>query len=61
MDVLLQLKNYIGKAMCVLLFNTFNGCSRSIKEINWLLWKGMSTIYYCEKLTFSKLFPPKKI
>ena len=48
MDVLLQLKNYIGKAMCVLLFNTFNGCSSSIKEINWLLWKGMSTIYYCE-------------
>ena len=41
--------------MCVLLFDTFNGCSSSIKEINRLIWKGMSNIYYWEKLTFSKL------
>ena len=32
--------------MCVLLFDTFNGCSSSIKEINRLLWTGMSNIYY---------------
>ena len=41
--------------MCVLLFDTFNGCSSSIKEINRLIWKGMPNIYYWEKLTFSKL------
>ena len=32
--------------MCVLLFDTFNGCSSSIKEINSLTWKGMSNIHY---------------
>ena len=41
--------------MYVLLFDTFNGCSSSIKEINGLIWKGMSNIYYLEKLTFLKL------
>ena len=45
----------IDKAMCVILFHVFNGCSTSIKEINRLIWKGMSNIYYWEKLTFSKL------
>ena len=40
--------------MSVLLFGAFNGCSSSIKEINRLLWKGMSNIYYWEKLAFSK-------
>ena len=35
MDVLLQLKKWIGKATCILLFDVFNGCSTSIKEINW--------------------------
>ena len=54
-DALLQLKKETGKAMCVLLFDIFSGCSCSIKEINRLIWKGMSTIYYWEKLTFSKL------
>ena len=34
MDVLLQLKKHVGKAMCVLLFDVFNGCSTSIKETN---------------------------
>ena len=34
MDVLLQLKKSIWKAMCVLLFDVFNGCSTSVKEIN---------------------------
>ena len=42
--------------MCVLLFDTFNGCSSSIKELNRLIWKGMSNIYYWEILTFSKLW-----
>ena len=43
MDVLLQ----IGKAMSVLLFDTFNGSSSSpIKEINRSIWIGMSNIYY---------------
>ena len=41
--------------MFVLLFHVFNGYSTSIKEINRLIWKGMSNIYYWEKLTFSKL------
>ena len=41
--------------MSVLLFDVFNGYSTSIKEINRLIWKGMSNIYYWEKLTFSKL------
>ena len=41
--------------MCVLLFDVFNGCSTSVKEINRLIWKGISNIYYWEKLTFSKL------
>ena len=34
MDVLLQLKKEIGKAMCVLSFDVYNGCSTSIKEVN---------------------------
>ena len=54
MDILPQLRR-LGKAMCVLLFDVCNGCSTSIKEINRLIWKGMSNIYYWEKLTFSKL------
>ena len=37
--------------MCVLLFDVFNGCSLVEKEIG----KGMSKIYYWEKLTFSKI------
>ena len=41
--------------MCVLLFDVFNGLSSSIKELNRLIWKGMSNIYCWEKLTFSKL------
>ena len=32
--------------MCALLFDAFNGRSTSIKEINRLIWKAMSTIYY---------------
>ena len=40
--------------MCVLLFDVFNGCCSSIKDINRLIWKGMSNIYKWEKLTFSK-------
>ena len=40
--------------MCVLLFDVFNGCSTSTKEITRLIWKGMSNIYYWEKLTLSK-------
>ena len=55
MDVLLQLKKYIEKAMCVLLFDVFKVCSASIKEINRLIWKRMSYIYDWEKLKFSKL------
>ena len=42
------------KAMYVLWFDAFNGFSCSIKEINELIWKGISNIYYWEKL-FSKL------
>ena len=45
----------MGKAISVLLFDVFNWCSGPIKEINRLIWKGMSNIYYWEKLTFSKL------
>ena len=41
--------------MCALLLDVFNECSSSIKEINRLVWKGMSNIYYWEKLLFSKL------
>ena len=37
--------------MCVLLFDPFNRCSLVMKQIG----KGMSNIYYWEKLTFSKL------
>ena len=37
--------------MCVLLFDVFNGYSLVKKYIG----KGMSNIYYWEKLTFSKL------
>ena len=33
MDILLQLKKWIGKAMCVLLFDVFNKCPTSIKEV----------------------------
>ena len=40
----------ISKGMCVLLFNVF-GCSLIKKWIG----KGMSNIYYWEKLKFSKL------
>ena len=29
--------------MSVLLFDLFNGCSCSIKEINRLIWRGMSS------------------
>ena len=54
MDVLLQLKKEICKAMCVLWFDVFNELSSSIKEINGLIWKGMSNIYHWGKL-FSKL------
>ena len=32
MDVLLQLKKQICKEMFALLFDVFNGCSRSFKE-----------------------------
>ena len=31
------------------------GYSISVKETNRLIWKGMSMVYYWEKLTFSKL------
>ena len=41
--------------MPVLLFDVFNGCSTSIKEINKLIRKGMLNLYYWGKLTFSKL------
>ena len=38
MDVLVhsikERNRIISKGMCVLLFDVFNGCSRSIKEIN---------------------------
>ena len=37
--------------MYVLLFDVFGGCSLVKKKIG----KGMSNIYYWEKLTFSKL------
>ena len=40
--------------MNLLFCDVFNGCSSSIKEINRLIWKRMSNIYYWEKLTFSK-------
>ena len=40
--------------MCVLLFDVFNGCSLEKKCIR-LKSKGMSNIYYWEKLMFSKL------
>ena len=46
--------------MSVLLFDVFNGCSTSVKEINRLIWKGMSNIYYWEKLMFSKLWFSQK-
>ena len=52
---LMFLKKQIGKAMRALLFDVFNGCSSSVKEINKSIWKGMSNIYYWEKLTSSKL------
>ena len=55
MDVPHQLKKWIGKAMFVLLFDVFNRCSTSINEINRLIWKEMSNIYYWEKPIFSKL------
>ena len=40
--------------MCALLLDAFNECSSSVKEINRLVWKGMSNIYYWEKLRFSQ-------
>ena len=40
--------------MSVLLFDAFNECSSPIKEINRLIWNGMSNIYCWEKLMFSK-------
>ena len=44
-------KNWlINKRICVRLFDVFNGCSWVKK----LIVKGMSNIYYWEKLTFSK-------
>ena len=47
---------YLSKIYtCVLFFDYFDELSGSIKEINRLIWKGMSNIYYWEKLTFSKL------
>ena len=46
--------------MCVILFYTFNGCSGSIKEINRLIWKGMSNLYYRAQLTFPKLWFSRK-
>ena len=55
LDILCQLKKYIGKAMCVLLLDVLNRCSTSIKEINRLIWKGVSNIYYWGKLMFLKL------
>ena len=55
LDILCQLKKYIGKGMCVLLLDVLNRCSTSIKEINRLIWKGMSNIYYWGKLMFLKL------
>ena len=55
MNVLYQLNKQTGKAKIVLLFDVFNGFSISIKEINSLIWKRMSNIYYWEKLIFSKL------
>ena len=42
----------ISKWMCVLLFGLFDGCSLVKKYMG----KGMSNIYYLEKLAFSKLF-----
>ena len=60
MDFLLQLKKWIGKAMSLFLFDAFNGCFSSIKEINRLIWKGTSSIYCWEKLTFSKLWFSRK-
>ena len=48
--------------MCVLLFDVFNGCSSSIKEINRLIWKGMSNIYYWQEQHSQNLnFLGKKI
>ena len=41
--------------MHVLLFDDFNRFSASIKEVNRLIWQGMSNIYYSEKLAFVKL------
>ena len=47
--------------MSVFLFDVFDGCSSSIKEINRLIWKVLSNIYYREKLTFSVLrFSPEE-
>ena len=47
--------------MCNLLFDVFNECSSWIKEINTLIWKWMSNIYYREKLTFSNsIFSERK-
>ena len=40
--------------MCILLFDVLNGCSGSIKEVNTSVYKGMSNIYYWERITFLK-------
>ena len=52
MDVLLQLKK---KSNVFSFIWYFEWCSSSIKEINMIIWKRMSNIYYWEKLTFSEL------
>ena len=36
--------------MCFLLFDVFNRCSTSVKEINRLIWKQKSNTYYWENL-----------
>ena len=46
--------------MRVSLFDVFNEFSSSIKEINRIIWKGLSNIYYWEKLSFWNFqFSPK--
>ena len=39
--------------MCVLLFNASNGFSSWVKEMDRLIWKGMSNIYYCQTFTIT--------
>ena len=45
--------------MCSL-FDVFNGLSSPIKEINGLIWKGMSNIYHLEKLLSKLRFSRKE-